>query len=68
MHITESTERLDLSAGENPVAERIRSGILKTAERQLRNFLLSPSDIPEYIDIQVRYSDTLAKIRIYTKP
>lgn len=66
MNITESSERLQLNASE-PAAEQIRRGILKTVERNLREFLLPSADIPEYIDIQVRYSDTLAKIRINTK-
>lgn len=42
----------------------VREHIMRRIERELRDFRLPSDVLPDYVDISVRYDDTLAKIRI----
>ena len=64
--MTSTGEQIGMNLPEDAETE-VKSRILRRIERELRDFRLPSDVLPEYVDISVRYDDTLAKIRIKWK-
>lgn len=64
--MVQEVEQLNINLPEDAEAE-VKARILRRIERELRDFHLPSDVLPDYVDISVRYDDTLAKIRIEWK-
>lgn len=64
--MTSTGEQIDMNLPEDAEAE-VKARILRRIERELCDFRLPSDVLPDYVDISVRYDDTLAKIRIELK-
>lgn len=61
--MTPTGEQIGMNLPEDAESE-VKSRILRRIESELCDFRLPLDVLPDYIDISVRYDDTLAKIRI----
>ena len=61
--MNQTAEQLSTPLPKDAGAE-VKLRILRRLARELRNFRLPSDVLPKYVDISVRYDDTLAKIRI----
>lgn len=61
--MTPTGEQIGMNLPEDAESE-VKARILRRIERELRDFRLPSDVLPDYVDISVRYDDTLAKIRI----
>lgn len=64
--VVREVEQLNMNLPEDAESE-VKARILRRIERELRDFRLPSDVLPDYVDISVRYDDTLAKIRIEFK-
>ena len=61
--MNQTAEQLSAPLPKDAEAE-VKLRILRRLAHELRNFRLPSDVLPDYVDISVRYDDTLAKIRI----
>ena len=61
--MTPTGEQIGVNLPEDAESE-VKARIMRRIERELRYFRLPSDVLPDYVDISVRYDDTLAKIRI----
>ena len=61
--MTPTGKQIGVNLPEDAESE-VKARIMRRIERELRDFRLPSDVLPDYVDISVRYDDTLAKIRI----
>lgn len=64
--MTPTGEQTGMNLPEDAESE-VKARILQRIESELRDFRLPSDVLPDYVDISVRYDDTLAKTRIEWK-
>ena len=62
--MAEQNKEVQLQVSDSTVILR---EVVKLMESELKNFLLPADEYPDYVDVFVRYSEVMAKIRIFVK-